>query len=146
MGRRKKTRAKRCVVCRAKYRPDVSVGAAQKTCSAGCRRARRKRTTKAWREASVEAYREHERKRQKRCRERRKGDFVGDTRACGASVSRTGLFLEASELTRLAEEIGDKVEAMSRTWLARQVRMLSGARAEKRGQEGTGIGECHGPG
>ena len=146
MGRRKRTRTKRCVECREKYRPEASVGTAQKTCSADCRRKRRKRSTKAWREASVEAYREHERKRQKRCRERGKGDFVGDTRACGASVSRTGLILEASELTRLAEEIGDKVEAVSRTWLARQVRMLSGARAEKRGQVGTGISECHAPG
>jgi len=146
MGRRKKTRTKRCVVCRAKYRPEASVGAAQKTCSARCRRERRKRSTKAWRESNVESYREHERKRQKRHRDRGKGVSDGDSSVFRASVSRTGLFLEASELTRLAEEIGDKVEAMSRTWLARRVRILSGARAEKRGQEGTGIAECHGPG
>lgn len=61
-------------------------------------------------------------------------------------MSRTGVFLEVSALTRLVEEIGDKVEALSRTWLAREVRILSGVRAERRGQEGTGIGECHGPG
>jgi hypothetical protein len=146
MGRRKKTRTKRCVVRREKYRPDVSVGAAQKTCSVRCRRARRKRSAKAWREANVESYRERERERQRRHRERTKGVVVTDVSASGGSMSRTGVFLEASELTRLVEAIGDKVEAMSRTWLARKARILSGARAEKRGQEGTGISECHGPG
>lgn len=146
MGRRKKTRMKRCVVCREKYRPDVSVGAAQKTCSIPCRRARRKRSAKAWREARVEAYRDRERKRQKRHRERSKGVSVSDVGASGVSMSRTGVFLEASELTRFVEEIGDKVEAVSRTWLARKVRILSGVRVEKRGQEGTGISGCHGPG
>ncbi len=132
--------------CREKYRPHVSVGATQKTCSARCRGARRKRSTKAWREASLEAYRKRERERQRRYRERSKGVSVGGGSAAAAPVSRTGVFLEASELAGLMEEIGDKVEAMSRTWLARKVRMLSGARAGKRGQEGTGISECHGPG
>jgi len=146
MGRRKQIRAKRCVVCREKYRPQVSVGAAQKTCSAACRCERRRRSAKAWREANVEAYRELERKRQKRHRERSKGVPVGEVSASGASMSRTGVFLEASELTRLVEEIGDKVEAMSRTWLARKVRIPSGVKVEKRGQGGTGISECHGPG
>jgi hypothetical protein len=146
MGRRKKHKAKRCVECREKYRPDVSVGAAQKTCSAGCRRARRKGSVKAWREANVESYRERERERQRRHREHSKGVSVGDVSASGVPMSRTGVFLEVSDLTRLLKEIGDKVEALSRTGLARRVHMLSGARAEKRGQEGTGIRECHGPG
>jgi len=146
MGRQKKIKAKRCVECRKKYRPDVSVGAAQKTCSPRCRCARRKRSAKAWREANVESYRERERERQRRHRERSRGVSVGDVSASGVPMSRTGVFLEVSELTRLMKEIGDKVEALSRTGLARKVRMWSGARAEKRGQEGTGISECHGPG
>jgi hypothetical protein len=146
MGRRKRIKAKRCVECRRKYRPDVSVGAAQKTCSARCRCARRKRSAKAWREASVETYRERERERQRRHRERSKGVSVEGVSAVEASMSRTGVILEVSELTRLVKDIGDKVEALSRTGLARKVRILSGARAEKRGQEGTGISECHGPG
>lgn len=146
MGRRKKLKAKRCVVCREKYRPDVSVGAAQKTCSARCRRERRKRSAKAWREASAEAYRRHERDRQRRHRERSRGVSVGDVRSSGVPMSRTGVILEVSDLKGLLKEIGDKVEALSRTGLARKVRMLSGARAGKRGQEGTGISGCHGPG
>jgi len=146
MGRRKKTRTKRCVECREKYRPDVSVGAAQKTCSVTCRCARRKRSAKAWREANVESYRERERERQRRHREHSRGDSGGDVSVSWASMSRTGVILEVSDLTRLLKEIGDKVEALSRTGLARRVRMLSGARAEKWGQEGTGISGCHGPG
>jgi hypothetical protein len=146
MGRRKRIRTKRCVVCRRKYRPHVSVEATQKTCSAECRVARRKRSTKAWREASLDGYREFERKRQKRHRAISKGVRGGSVDAAQASMSRTGLFLEVSELKDLMEEIGDKVEAMSRTWLAEKVRLLSGARAEKRGQEGTELTGCHGPG
>lgn len=146
MGRRKKTRTKRCGVCREKYRPDVSVGAAQKTCSKACRRERRKRLAKAWREANVESYRERERERQRRHREHSKGISAGGASASETSMSRTGVLLEVSEWKRLMKEIGDKVETLSRTGLARKVRILSGARAEKRGQEGTGISECHGPG
>lgn len=146
MGRRKKIKAKRCVECRRKYRPDVSVGAAQKTCSVTCRCARRKWSAKAWREASVETYRERERERQRRHRERSRGVAVGDVSASGVPLSRTGVLLEVSELTGFLKEIGDKVEALSRTGLARKVRMLSGARTEKRGQEGTGISGCHGLG
>jgi hypothetical protein len=146
MGRRKKIKAKRCVECREKYRPDVSVGAAQKTCSAECRRERRKQLAKAWREANVESYRERERERQRRHREHSKGISAGGVSASDASMSRTGVLLEVSEWKRLMKEIGDKVETLSRTGLARKVRILSGARAEKRGQEGTGISECHGPG
>ena len=134
------------MVCREKYRPDVSVGAAQKTCSVRCRRARRKRSAKAWREANAEAYRKRERERQRRHRERSKSVSVEGVSAAEASMSRTGVFLEVSDLKRLMKEIGDKVEALSRTGLARKVRILSGARVEKRGQEGTGISECHGPG
>ena len=88
----------------------------------------------------------NERERQRRHRARSRGVSVGDVSASGDPMSRTGVFLEGSELKRLMKDIGDKVEALSRTGLARKARILSGARAEKRGQEGTGISECHGPG
>lgn len=66
--------------------------------------------------------------------------------AAESSMSRTGVFLEVSELESFVAEIGDKVEVLSRTWLAEKVRMLSGAKAEMRGQEGTERTDCHGPG
>jgi len=151
MGRKQKFEAKRCLECRRKYRPHGSVGTAQKTCSAKCRRDRHRQTAKASREANLDTSRERERERQarhRRARLKRVGD--ANVEAARAPMSRTGVSPEITELKRLIAEIGDKVDAMSRTMsrtgLAQKVPVQSGWEAEKRGQEGTEKRGCHGPG
>lgn len=81
----------------------------------------------------VEGSRRDSRERQQRSRVSRnlaKG-------AAGAVMSRAGLDAQAIDLTRDILRIWDKQAAMSRAGLAREVRILSGLKAQKLGQGGT---------
>jgi hypothetical protein len=53
-------------------------------------------------------------------------------------VSRAGVEAQVAELAWDVLETWDKHAAMSRASLARQVRILSGLKAQKLGQSGTG--------
>lgn len=53
-------------------------------------------------------------------------------------MSRAGVDLQATDLERDVLEMWDKQAAVSRASLARQVRILSGLKARKLGQGGTG--------
>jgi hypothetical protein len=53
-------------------------------------------------------------------------------------TSRAGVDVQVAELACDVLETWDKHAAMSRASLVRQVRILSGLKAQKRGQSGTG--------
>lgn len=146
MGWAKRTERQRCTVCRGWYRPHKSTGNRQKTCSAKCRKERKRAFAGKRRRQDVERSRREERRRQRKRRARVNAETAGLKGSEEIEVSRVGVRVEIAEAERFIAETWDEILAMSRAWLKRRLRIPSGARAETVGQGGTRKGRCHAPG
>ena len=128
MDRGRGVARKRCTECRRWFVPHVAAPKHQKTCSDGCRTARRRWLSQRRRERELREYRVEERERQRVCRARR--------REVEGGVSRTGLPGEVPGLHRDLLEIVDRQVELSRAGLRREVARLLRFRVAKVGQEG----------
>ena len=123
MHRGRRSARKRCTECRRWFLPHAAAIKHQKTCSDGCRAARRRWLTRRRRSREVREYRVDERERQSARR----------ARGRQVEVSRTGLCAEVPSLERDLLEIVDRHVELSRTGLRREVARLLRVRAPKVG-------------
>ena len=138
----KQPKRRRCVICRLWYRPHRAAVRVQKTCSAICRRERRKRIAKRRRARALEKHREAERTRQAALRLRR---AAGGIEQKPAVMSRADLVAEVAAVLDAALEKLDEPVAMSRADLRRQVLDVAREGARMAGQDWTGKRDCHAP-
>ena len=89
----------------------------QKTCSAVCRRLRRKKLAKRRRERDLHEYRVAERHRQRDCRRRRQEQGEDEKQP----MSRSGLATELRDIVEDIVEIVDKAPSMSRAGLRQEL-------------------------
>lgn len=115
----------RCTECRAWFHPRPSARHTQKVCGAACRRRRDNALAQRRREEHLDAAREDERLRQKKCRTSRRapGD-ASPSPPCHAPPSDDNL----AKLQKKVLEEWDKEAALSRATLQRAMaRILAGS-------------------
>src|SRR5215218_6683807 len=95
---------RRCTACRGWFRPDVRVGARQKTCSKECQGKRQRHQGRRRREADIAAHREAERVRQRAWRKGRRGKRD----AAAAEAAMVGSARQPVETSRTASPTGGR--------------------------------------
>ena len=121
MKKSKRNRLSRCACCRRWFHPSRSALKTQKTCSAVCRRLRRKKLAKQRRERDLHEYRVAERQRQRDCRRRRQEQGEDEKQLVERAMSRAGLAQEHQDIMEDIFEIVDKASTMSRASLRQEL-------------------------
>jgi hypothetical protein len=116
------TYRKRCVECRAWFRPVVRLAKQQQVCGEACRHARRRRQARARRAQEPARYREDERERKRRSRASAATRDVTSW-ACGHAPGEAP---KSSGSQREFDQIWDTLFEASRAAWEREVRKITG--------------------